>query len=207
MSKEETKTAVAEQAEEKKEKVEEKVEKVEAAPVAPESKKDDKAAQTQEPAKEESGEAKVEEKVKPVKEETAEAKKETKPVLSPKMEEIMTSIEQMTVLELSELVKALEDKFGVTAAMPMVGAMPGGAAGGGEAPAEEKTTFDVVLDQVGEKKIQVIKELRVVTSLGLKEAKELVDNAPKPVKEGATKEEAEEIKGKLEAVGATVVLK
>ena len=195
MSKEETKTAVAEQAEEKKEKVEEKVE---AAPAAQESKKDAKAAEGQEPAEEKAAEAKKE---------TAEAKKETKPVLSPKMEEIMTSIEQMTVLELSELVKALEDKFGVTAAMPMAGAMTGGVAGGGEAPAEEKTTFDVILDQVGEKKIQVIKELRVVTSLGLKEAKELVDNAPKPVKEGATKEEAEEIKSKLEAVGATVVLK
>ncbi len=128
-----------------------------------------------------------------------------------KLEELIKSIEGMTVLELSDLVKTLEEKFGVQANMPMM-AMPmagqaGAAAGGQAAAQEEKTTFTVVLTSAGANKIAVIKEVRSFTSLGLKEAKDLVDAAPKPVKEGATKEEAEEIKKKLETAGATVELK
>ncbi|MEA3493522.1 MAG: 50S ribosomal protein L7/L12 [Candidatus Margulisiibacteriota bacterium] len=120
-----------------------------------------------------------------------------------KVEEILTSVEQMTVLELADLVKKLEDKFGVSAAAPVV---MGGVAAGGEA-AEVKDEFDVVLTSAGAKKIQVLKVLREVTGLGLKEAKELVDTAPKPVKQGVKKEEAEEIKKKLEAEGAKVEVK
>src|SRR5690554_3177193 len=120
--------------------------------------------------------------------------------------EIMEAIKNMTVLELSELVKALEEEFGVSAAAPVaVAAAPGAA---GAAPAEEeKTEFDVVLADVGAQKIKVIKVVRELTSLGLKEAKELVDNAPKPVKEGLSKDEAEALKAKLEEAGATVELK
>lgn len=127
---------------------------------------------------------------------------------SAKLDELITSIETMTVLELADLVKALEEKFGVSANMP-IAALPaaGGAAGGAAAVAEEKTAFTVVLASAGANKIAVIKEVRTITSLGLKEAKDLVDAAPKPLKEGATKEEAEEIKKKLEAAGATVELK
>ena len=124
-------------------------------------------------------------------------------------EEVIGFIENMSVLELSEFVKELEDKFGVTAAAPMaampMGAMPGGD--GADAGAAEQTEFDVVLTGAGDKKIQVIKEVRVLTGLGLKEAKALVDEAPKPVKEGVTKEEADEIKAKLEEVGAIVEVK
>jgi len=122
-------------------------------------------------------------------------------------EEIMQAIEEMTVLELAELVKALEDKFGVSAAAPVaMAAVPG--AQGAEAPAEEEQTeFDVILSEVGAKKIQVIKVVREITGLGLKEAKGVVDDAPGPVKEGVSKEEAEEIKSKLEEVGATVEVK
>lgn len=129
--------------------------------------------------------------------------------MAQKMEELIKSIEGMTVLELADLVKALEEKFGVKANMPIMAAPMAGAAGaGGAAPAaEEKTAFTVVLVNAGANKISVIKEVRAMTSLGLKEAKDLVDSAPKPVKEGATKEEAEEMKKKLEAVGATVELK
>ena len=136
--------------------------------------------------------------------------KKTSVELSPKLEEVLKTIEKLTALELSELVKGIEDKFGIQAAAPMaMGAfMPGaGAAGGGEAAAEEKTSFDVILTEVGANKISVIKEVRAATSLGLKEAKDLVESAPKPVKEGATKEEAEELKKKLEAVGAKAELK
>ncbi|MCK4946894.1 MAG: 50S ribosomal protein L7/L12 [Candidatus Aureabacteria bacterium] len=122
------------------------------------------------------------------------------------MEKIIKSIEEMTVLELSELVKAIEDRFGVSAAAP-VAAVAAPAAGGAGSAVEEKTEFTVVLVSTGDKKINVIKEVRSVTSLGLKEAKELVDNAPKPVKENIAKEEAEEIKKKLEAAGAKVELK
>ena len=125
-----------------------------------------------------------------------------------KVEELMKSIEGMTVLELSDLVKALEEKFGVQAAMPAVAAMPGGGGAQAQAAAgEEKSTFNVVLASVGGNKIAVIKEVRAMTSLGLKEAKDLVDSAPKPIKEGVTKEEAEQMKKKLETAGATVELK
>lgn len=119
-------------------------------------------------------------------------------------EQIMEAIENMTVLELSELVKALEEKFGVSAAAPVaMAAMPAA----GAAAVEEKTEFDVVLVSPGEKKINVIKVVRELTGLGLKEAKDLVDNAPNPVKEGASKDEAEQIKAKLEEAGAAVELK
>ena len=121
-------------------------------------------------------------------------------------EEIMQAIENMTVLELSELVKALEEKFGVSAAAPVAMAMPVGGGAAAEA-AEEKTEFDVVLTSAGEKKIGVIKVVRELTNLGLKEAKDLVDSAPKPIKEGVSKDEAEAIKAKLEEAGATVELK
>ncbi|MCU0652179.1 MAG: 50S ribosomal protein L7/L12 [Candidatus Omnitrophica bacterium] len=126
-----------------------------------------------------------------------------------KLDELIKSIEGMTVLELSDLVKALEEKFGVQANMPMMSLPAGGAvAGGAAAPAaEEKTAFTVVLTSAGGNKIAVIKEVRTITSLGLKEAKDLVDAAPKPIKDGVPKEEAEEMKKKLEAAGATVELK
>jgi len=122
-------------------------------------------------------------------------------------EDVIKFIEGMTVLELSELVKELEAKFGVSAAAPvaMVAATAGGAAPA--AAVEEKTEFDVILTSFGAEKIQVIKEIRAITSLGLKEAKDLVEGVPKPVKEGIAKAEADEIKKKLEAVGATVEIK
>jgi large subunit ribosomal protein L7/L12 len=126
-----------------------------------------------------------------------------------KLEGMIKSIENLTVLELADLVKALEEKFDVKANIPMMAAPASGAAGAAPAAAaaEEKSTFTVVLANTGSNKIAVIKEVRVITSLGLKEAKDLVDGAPKPVKEGVNKEEAEEMKKKLEAVGATVELK
>ena len=121
---------------------------------------------------------------------------------------LIEEVKNLTVLELSELVKALEEEFGVSAAAPAAVAVAAGAAAGAAAPAaEEKTEFDVELKEVGAEKIKVIKVVREITGLGLKEAKELVDNAPKAVKEGATKEEADEIKAKLEGVGATVEVK
>ena len=122
-------------------------------------------------------------------------------------EDVIEFISNMTVLELSELVKELEDKFGVSAAAPMamMAAVPGGAEGG--AAAEEQTEFDVVLTAIGDKKIQVIKEVRAITGLGLKDAKALVDEAPKPVKEGIAKDEAEKIKAQLEEAGAQAELK
>ncbi len=122
-------------------------------------------------------------------------------------EDVVSFIDNMTVLEMSEFVKELEDKYGVTAAAPMVAVAGGGAAAGGEAAAEEKTEFDVVLTAVGDKKIQVIKEVRAITGLGLKDAKDLVEGAPKAVKEGVKKEEAEEIKKKIEDVGGSVEIK
>lgn len=119
-------------------------------------------------------------------------------------EDILQAIENMTVLELSELVKAMEEKFGVSAAAPVAMAAAPAAA----APAvEEKTEFDVILTSAGEKKINVIKVVRELTALGLKEAKDLVDNAPNPVKEGISKELAEEVKAKLVEAGATVEIK
>ena len=123
-------------------------------------------------------------------------------------QDVIDFIANMTVLDLSELVKDLEEKFGVSAAAPM--AMMAAApvdAGGGAAAAEEKTEFDVILISSGDKKIQVIKEVRAITSLGLKDAKDLVDSLPKPVKEGVTKEEAEKFKAQLEEAGAQVELK
>ena len=125
-------------------------------------------------------------------------------------EEILDSIANMTVLELSQLLKEFEEKFGVTAAAPVAVAAPGAgaAAGGGEAAAEEEQDeFDVILVAAGDKKIQVIKEVRSLTSLGLKEAKDLVDSAPKPVLEHVSKEDAEKAKAQLEGAGATVELK
>jgi large subunit ribosomal protein L7/L12 len=132
----------------------------------------------------------------------------TETKISEKLQSILTSIETLTVLELAELVKALEEKFGVSAAAaaPMGVAVAGGAAAG--APAEEeKTSFTVVLASAGDKKINVIKEIRTVTSLGLKEAKDLVEGAPKTIKEDVNKEEAEKIKKVLEAQGAKVEIK
>lgn len=125
--------------------------------------------------------------------------------MSEKVTKLIEDVKALTVLELSELVKALEEEFGVSAAAPVaVAAAPAAAA----APAEEeKTEFDVILAEVGAKKIEVIKVVREVTSLGLKEAKALVDEAPKPIKEGVSKEDAEELKKKFEAAGAKIELK
>ena len=123
-------------------------------------------------------------------------------------EDVIEFISNMSVLELSELIKELEEKFGVSAAAPVaVAAVGAGGGGAEEGAAEEKTEFDVILAAAGDQKIKVIKEVRAVTSLGLKEAKALVESAPTPIKEGVTKEEAEEIKEKIEAVGATVEIK
>lgn len=124
-------------------------------------------------------------------------------------EELIEQFKGLTLIELSEFVKAFEEVFEVTAAAPVaVAAAPAAGGAGGDAPAEEeKDSFDVILTGAGDKKIQVIKEVRALTSLGLKEAKDLVEGAPKPVKEGASKAEAEEIKKKLEAAGAKVELK
>ncbi|MDQ0220544.1 50S ribosomal protein L7/L12 [Peribacillus cavernae] len=118
-------------------------------------------------------------------------------------EQIIEEVKSMTVLELNDLVKAIEEEFGVTAAAPV--AMAGGAAAGGAV--EEQTEFDVILTGAGDQKIKVIKAVREITGLGLKEAKDLVDNAPKPLKEGVSKDEAEEVKAKLEEVGAGVEVK
>lgn len=124
------------------------------------------------------------------------------------MQQIIEAIEKMTVMELVELKKALEEKFDVTAAAPvMMGAVPGAGASDAEAKAEEQTEFSVVLAAIGSKKIQVIKVVRELTDLGLKEAKDLVESAPKAVKENLSKEEAEKVKAKLEEQGATVELK
>lgn len=139
--------------------------------------------------------------------EATEEKKSVK--LSAKLEDVAKQIEGLTALELSDLVKGLEDRLGIQAAAPMPAGMMMSMAGAGAAaaPAEEKTTFDVVLAEIGGNKIGVIKEVRAATNLGLKEAKDLVEAAPKTIKEGATKEEAEDLKKKLEAAGAKVSLK
>ena len=121
-------------------------------------------------------------------------------------DEILDGIAEMSVLELSELLEAFEEKFGVTAAAPAAAVAAAPAADGGSDAEEEKNSFDVVLTAAGEKKIQVIKEVRTLTSLGLKEAKELVDNAPKPILEGASKEDAEKAKEAIEAAGGSVEL-
>ncbi len=123
-------------------------------------------------------------------------------------DQVVEFISNMSVLELSEMVKELEEKFGVSAAAAAVAAAPAAGGGGGEAAAEEaKTEFDVVLTAAGEKKINVIKEVRAITGLGLKEAKEFVESAPKTVKEGVPQEEADKLKAKLEGVGASVEIK
>ena len=128
---------------------------------------------------------------------------ETTTVELPKeLQKIADTLDGLTLLQASTLVKALEDKWGVSAAAPAAVAVAGPAGGGDEE--EEKTSFDVILEGIGDKKIQVIKEVRAITGLGLKEAKALVDSAPGPVKEGLSQEEAETIKGQLEAVGASV---
>jgi large subunit ribosomal protein L7/L12 len=123
------------------------------------------------------------------------------------VDEVFKSLGTMSVLELVELKKKIEDEWGITAAAPVAVAAPGGAPAVGEAAAEEKTSFDVVLNEAGGQKIQVIKVVRAVTGLGLKEAKDLVDSAPKPVKEGVNQEEADAIKAQLEEAGASVELK
>lgn len=133
---------------------------------------------------------------------------ETTVTVSEEMEKFISFVENLTVLELSQLVKALEDRLGVSAAAPMAvaAAVPGAA--GGEAPAEEEQTeFDVILTAAGEKKIAVIKVVRAITGLGLKDAKDLVTEAPKPIKEGVSKEEAEKIKADIEEAGGSVELK
>ena len=127
--------------------------------------------------------------------------------MSEKVTKLIEDVKELTVLELSELVKALEEEFGVSAAAPAAVAVAGPAAAGAAAGAEEKTEFDVILKSAGGEKIKVIKVVREVTGLGLKEAKDLVDGAPKALKEGAAKEEAEAIKKKLEEVGAEVEVK
>jgi large subunit ribosomal protein L7/L12 len=127
--------------------------------------------------------------------------------LTGSMKTVVESVEKMTVLELSDLVKALEEKFGVSAQAPIAAVAMPGAGAVGAAPAEEKDTFDVVLTEVGANKIAVIKEIRALTTLGLKEAKDLVEAAPKPIKEGVAKAEAEKIKTQLEKTGAKVELK
>ncbi|MDI3536696.1 MAG: large subunit ribosomal protein [Eubacteriaceae bacterium] len=125
---------------------------------------------------------------------------------SEKVTQLIEDVKGLTVLELADLVKALEEEFGVSAAAPV--AMAAAPAAGGAAPAaEEKTDFDVILAAAGDQKIKVIKVVRELTGLGLKEAKELVDGAPKPLKEGATKEEADEIKAKIEEVGGSIEVK
>ncbi len=123
-------------------------------------------------------------------------------------EQVFEFIDNMTILEMSKFIKEFEERYGVTAAAPVaVAAVPGGAAGLPAQEVEEKTSFDVILSTAGDKKIQVIKVVRELTSLGLKEAKDLVDGAPKPVKTGVSKEEADSIKAKLEEQGATVEIK
>ena len=125
---------------------------------------------------------------------------------SEKVLNLIEEVKGLTVLELSELVKALEEEFGVSAAAPVAAVAAAAPAAGGEAAEEEKSDFDVVLSGAGQQKIKVIKVVRDITGLGLKEAKELVDGAPKAIKEGASKEEADEMKAKLEEVGATIEL-
>ncbi len=128
--------------------------------------------------------------------------------MSDSIEQVVEIVEKMSLLEVAELVKALEEKFGVSAAAPVaVAAVGGGAADGGAGGGEEQTEFDAVLTAAGDQKIKVIKEVRAITSLGLKEAKALVEGAPTPIKEGVSKDEAAEIKEKIEAVGGSVEIK
>jgi len=135
------------------------------------------------------------------------AKAEEEVLITKEQEEFIGRIEKMSVMELASLVKVLEKKFNVSAQAPMMAMQAGGGIAGAAAAEEEKTTFNVILAAIGANKIQVIKEIRTVTSLGLKEAKDLVEAAPKAIKEGVTKAEAEDIKKKIEATGAKVELK
>lgn len=173
-----------------------------------EEKKDEKVEETTEETKEEAPkEEKTEEPKEEVKEEApAEEKKEEKPEPSGKFKDLIKTIEGLTALELAELVKELEDRFGVSAAAPVaaVGAAP---AAGGDAGAEEKSSYDVILAEAGGNKIAAIKAVREITQLGLKEAKDLVEGAPKELKKDVKKEEAEEMKKKLEEAGAKAELK
>jgi large subunit ribosomal protein L7/L12 len=162
----------------------------------------------------EKAEEKPKEEAKPEakKEEAAAAPPKEKVKVSPAIEEIMNSIKKMTVIELADLVKALEAEFGVTAAAPVMAVAPGAGAGapaeaGAAAAGEEQTEFNVILTEVGANKIAVIKAVREVTTLGLKESKDLVESAPKPVREGVNKEEAAAIKEKIEAAGAKADIK
>ncbi len=140
--------------------------------------------------------------------EAAKEEKKEGVAVSEKLQGILKTIEELTVMELADLVKALEDKFGVSAAaVAVAGPAAGGGAAAGGAAEEEKTSFTVVLAAAGDKKIQVIKEIRSITSLGLKEAKDLVEGAPKTVKDGVSKEDADKIKKALEAQGAKVEIK
>jgi len=150
-------------------------------------------------------EQKIEEKKAEEKKEKTEKIKKEETAEKTNVDNIISIIEKMTVMELAELSKSLQEKFGVSAAVPVAAA--GAAAPAEAAKAEEKTEFDVILSSIGDKKIQVIKVVRELTALGLKEAKDLVDGAPKPVKEGIPKEEAESVKAKLQEVGATVEIK
>ena len=127
--------------------------------------------------------------------------------LEPALQELVNKLDGLTLLQASKVVKHLEAHWGVSAAAPVAVAAAPAAGGGAAAAAEEKTTFNVVLESAGDKKIQVIKEVRAITGLGLKEAKDLVEGAPKPVKEGVSKDEAKDIKAKLEAAGAKVEVK
>lgn len=161
-------------------------------------------AKKEEASAEVAEETKVEEKKEAAAPKKAATKKESGKI---GREEILEAVKEMSVLELSELVKAFEETFGVSAAAPVAVAAAPGAVAEAAAPAEEKSKFDVILTAAGEKKIQVIKVVRSLTGLGLKEAKAVVDEAPKPVKEGVSKEEAEKIKAELEESGATVELK
>ena len=138
---------------------------------------------------------------------TEEVAQKDAPVVEGKMAEFIDWIEGISVLELSQLVKALEDRLGVSAAAPVAMAAGPAGEGGGAAAAEEQTEFAVVLTEIGGQKIAVIKEVRAITGLGLKDSKDLVEGAPKAVKEGCSKEEADELKGKLEAAGATAEIK
>ena len=139
---------------------------------------------------------------------TTEANVQEKKSKAGKVTELLDAVKHLSVLELAELVKAMEEEFGVSAQAAVAVAAPGGAGGGqAAAPAEEKTSFQVVLTSAGDKKIQVIKEIRTVTNLGLKEAKDLVEGAPKVVKDGVSKEEADKIKQILEAAGGKVEIK
>jgi len=171
--------------------------------------KAEEAAPAEEKAEEAKPEAKAEEAKAEEKTEEASSEESSEPKveLSKEMEGLIKNIEDMSVLELSDLVKVLEDRFGVSAAAPAAVAVAGGGAAAGAGAEEEKSIFSVVLTGVGDKKINVIKEIRALTALGLKEAKDLVEAAPKEIKEGVLKEEAEQIKKQLEEAGATVELK